>query len=397
MARALFWFLALSHTAARVVHACTPVASDQDIKDKSCCGPAQAAPPAVSSCWHNPPTVCAVCSSAAPKSLGCYTDKPGQITQPHGRALPVNLRLGSYGPIIAGIDANSAVLTYELCAKACGDAGKWALMGVGGNGYPHGTAAGSQCFCGNEINPAAKKVDDAECAKQGCSGNAAQVPCGGDWKISVFELKCGDGSCGDGEIDGGLGVGWTLVVAFAVLSVFYVGGGVIKPRGGGGAQQPPSTASWPTVVLRRHPHWGHWIALWGLCVDGVQHVRGRRGSGQAAGRVCAPLLQEQPPSASGSQSLRSSKGQGGQGRHGKDKGSSKHRKSSKSSSSSSNKNQRRKGERPSDGGTALGTGLDNDDVPAFLGGGGGCGGGKALQETRDKTVHPSMAKIQVTI
>ena len=31
------------------------------------------------------------------------------------------------------LGVNLAVLTWELCAKACGDAGGWAYMGVGGD------------------------------------------------------------------------------------------------------------------------------------------------------------------------------------------------------------------------------------------------------------------------
>jgi hypothetical protein len=260
---------------------CPPVATDKIIHDKTCCAPLQAHAADIAKCWSTTPTTCAMC--VPPTSVGCFSEKPHDIGQAGRRTLAVSLMMDGYGPIIDSQSVNSAVLTYQLCAKACGDAGNWAYMAVGGNGYPKGPQhAGSQCWCGNEINPHAKKLDDEECM-QSCSGDAGQKPCGGDWKVSVFEIKCGTGGCGDGAIHPGWGGGWTFVASVTILaSVYVVGGAAVGNSRRGSAQRQhgaPHRANGNMLsVLRRHPHWPQLIALEGLCADGLQFLLRRQRS-----------------------------------------------------------------------------------------------------------------------
>eukprot|EP01051_Picozoa_sp_SAG22_P009434 SAG22_NODE_788_length_7234_cov_18.112123_6_plen_348_part_00 len=67
--------------------------------------------------------------------------------------------------------------------------------------------------------------------------------------------------------------GWSFLAACLVLGAIYVVGGV---RSGGGR-------SWDKAALRSHPHWHQWVALRGLCRDGVNFARGASGRGSGSG------------------------------------------------------------------------------------------------------------------
>ncbi|KAI4603909.1 hypothetical protein KJ359_000030 [Pestalotiopsis sp. 9143b] len=52
-------------------------------------------------------------------------------------------------------------------------------------GYPFsGTEYGDECYCGEKVDEAATKADDAECS-MACAGDATQ-PCGAGNRLSVF-------------------------------------------------------------------------------------------------------------------------------------------------------------------------------------------------------------------
>lgn len=104
--------------------------------------------------------------------------------------------------------------------------------------------------------------------------------------------------------------GWSFLLFGALLATAYVGGGVWSGGGRG----------WDKAALQSHPHWSNWIALRGLCQDGLNFARG--GGAQPHQR-----------SASAGSSSSSSRGDPEAG--GGDDGRSRRSKSSKASSSRS--------------------------------------------------------------
>ena len=104
--------------------------------------------------------------------------------------------------------------------------------------------------------------------------------------------------------------GWSFLLFGALLATAYVGGGVWSGGGRG----------WDKADLQSHPHWSNWIALRGLCQDGLNFARG--GGAQPHQR-----------SASAGSSSSSSRGDPEAG--GGDDGRSRRSKSSKASSSRS--------------------------------------------------------------
>lgn len=68
-------------------------------------------------------------------------------------------------------------ITLEYCAQLCANK-KFRLAG---------TEDGSECYCGNKLNIDKPEVS-THCESQ-CNGNTFQS-CGGDWAISIFEVKC---------------------------------------------------------------------------------------------------------------------------------------------------------------------------------------------------------------
>eukprot|EP01062_Namystynia_karyoxenos_P013270 TRINITY_DN1478_c0_g1_i1.p1 TRINITY_DN1478_c0_g1~~TRINITY_DN1478_c0_g1_i1.p1 ORF type:complete len:869 (+),score=260.55 TRINITY_DN1478_c0_g1_i1:64-2607(+) len=91
--------------------------------------------------------------------LGCYTDT-------------VDKRDLIVGPL------SLSGLTQESCAAECARGGS-AISGV---------EFGVQCFCGDAL-VAGSKVDDAQCAKMKCPGNASQS-CGDADRLLAYRAKC---------------------------------------------------------------------------------------------------------------------------------------------------------------------------------------------------------------
>jgi hypothetical protein len=212
---------AAAATLPLLARACSPTydppPSESKVSCSSCCGPCPQTPVAARKCWKkDAPEQCRPCAPDDAKSLGCYADptRDGQ-NMAALRTLSMNVDWSDgaarpYGPVNGGHTMNSAVLTFELCAKACGDAGGWGYFSVGD---------GQQCWCGSEINPDSKKVDDAKC-NMPCTGDATKM-CGGHWVSNVFELQCGNESCGAQSVSA-FGTGWTFVMSCAILSTACV-------------------------------------------------------------------------------------------------------------------------------------------------------------------------------
>jgi hypothetical protein len=105
--------------------------------------------------------------------------------------------------------------------------------------------------------------------------------------------------------------GWSFLLFGALLATAYVGGGVWSGGGRG----------WDKAALQSHPHWSNWIALRGLCQDGLNFARGGGGA--------------QPHQCSASAGSSSSSSRGDPEAGGGDDGRSRRSKSSKASSSRS--------------------------------------------------------------
>lgn len=120
-------------------------------------------------------------------------------------------------------------------------------------GFAHsGVEAGSQCFCGREINPKAVlnapgKTCDQACAKGG------GLMCGGSCAIDVMEIDCGSNW------------GWGFILMLTVCAVVYVGGGL-------GYAHKVKGLPLSVMVL---PHREFWIAGYGLVCDGAMFTRAR--------------------------------------------------------------------------------------------------------------------------
>lgn len=247
-----------------LAHLCRPTAacdatytppSDQSPTDtgcRSCCGPCAQTPEKAVHCWKKEgPQSCRPCSTS-PQSLGCYADpkKAGHnMAALRTLSMGVDWTGGKYGPS-SGHPMNLAVLTYEICAKACGDAGGWGYFSVGD---------GQQCWCGSEINPLSEKVADAQC-NMPCTGDTTKM-CGGHWVSNVFELQCGTEACGAQAVSSN---GWAIVISLALFGLTYVVGGLAVGRLRGMSSQPG---------LRGHVHWQRWVELHALAMDGVAYSR----------------------------------------------------------------------------------------------------------------------------
>ena len=95
---------------------------------------------------------------------GCVVENPSCYVDTSARIL--GSENVAFGPI-----------TLEYCAQLC--ANKTFRLA--------GTEDGSECYCGDKLNIDKPKVS-THCESK-CNGNTSQS-CGGDWAISIFEVKC---------------------------------------------------------------------------------------------------------------------------------------------------------------------------------------------------------------
>jgi hypothetical protein len=222
-----------------------------------------------------------VCSA---KVMGCFFDKKwgdcrylpsadAKCTQPpsykQGRDIPYFLPGCFDDPDNAGETApdppacDKATITLKTCAAKCA---AWAprIPGVGQGAELYAAVqAGYACACGSSHAGAAAMATDSTNAlpwsacDNKCPGDPEQM-CGGGSRNTLVRIECGS--------DWGL----TFMVVFVVGIGAYVSGGVLygaKIQGQG-----------QSCVLRSHPHWGVWLELRSLVIDGVEFSR-RGGTG----------------------------------------------------------------------------------------------------------------------
>jgi len=113
------------------------------------------------------PLCAAVAGNCTPMlpPLGCFNDEAGP------RALTIS----------AG-DAPSVA----ACALACGAMG-FRLSGLTGNSGPPPVA---YCYCGSAVDPAAVRAPAGDCALPCPGGGPAGAPCGGNYRLSVYNSSC---------------------------------------------------------------------------------------------------------------------------------------------------------------------------------------------------------------
>ena len=95
---------------------------------------------------------------------GCVVENPSCYVDTSARIL--GSENVAFGPI-----------TLEYCAQLCAN-NKFRLAG---------TEAGGECYCGDKLNVDKPKVS-THCESK-CNANTSQS-CGGNWAISIFEVKC---------------------------------------------------------------------------------------------------------------------------------------------------------------------------------------------------------------
>ena len=95
---------------------------------------------------------------------GCVVENPSCYVDTSARIL--GSENVAFGPI-----------TLEYCAQLCAN-NKFRLAG---------TEAGGECYCGDKLNVDKPKVS-THCDSK-CNANTSQS-CGGNWAISIFEVKC---------------------------------------------------------------------------------------------------------------------------------------------------------------------------------------------------------------
>ena len=149
-----------------------------------------------------------------------------------------------------------AKMTPEYCAQAC-----WTWRGY----TMSATATGSECWCGDSINPASVQEAEGKCTTA-CAGDGTKK-CGGYWLVNIGQLY--PPGCASSD------AGWMLVGVllggsslYLVLGTFFNMQSRGKPAG-----------------LQALPHLEYWQNLGGLVHDGVgftrSNLQGRRGAGGA--------------------------------------------------------------------------------------------------------------------
>ena len=214
-------------------------------------------------------------SGCSARKLGCYSDCLGALGKDlNSRTLSVGVSgccNVDQDPIGGCVECPTACLNAGMkeqcpasghscpkCASASLDSTYCADL-CAQMGFEHsGVEAGSQCFCGREINSKAVlnapgKTCDQACAKGG------GLTCGGNCAIDVMEIDCGSNW------------GWVFILMLGVCAGIYVGGGVGYAHKVKGAPLTPAAL----------PHREFWIAGYGLVCDGamftfarVQELRG---------------------------------------------------------------------------------------------------------------------------
>lgn len=218
-------------------------------------------------------------ASSPPQGMGCYSDHAPQKTPGKTRLLTCGVPncAGNWG--CGGGDVRDTCpkdkcptwpapvpkctpnkMTRAYCIQLCL---AWA---------PHynyaGTAYGKECWCGAELDtygsddhPEAANLcveqKGGECSMK-CAGDNKQF-CGGNFFQDVFEIRT---SLSD-ELE--TGSWWLLALVACGGTAYLVGGMVYGARGA----RPPASRGRGGYSLRVHPHYGRWVALRGLCGDGV--------------------------------------------------------------------------------------------------------------------------------
>ena len=193
----------------------------------------------------------------------------------------------------------------------------------------------------------------------------------------LFSLGCVAHT--DGCVAGNLS--WQFVFLLLFLGgVYSVGGAVL------GARRKGEPLRKGPAMLRSHPHWGRWVGVHGLVMDGVNFARaridqkrGKGGGGGGGGYQAVPS----PPEGEGA----------------RDRGGGRRRISSKSAKAGRSKGSGGKGSRSSskpkktsktksdaDGAAAGEEGTEGEELEASE---------RLLQEQRDQTKHSSQQSITV--
>lgn len=201
------------------------------------------------------------CTFQPMKPSSCYTDHDDSGRYPKyagPRALPNDppgcgmIGKKTDGPPVC----EGAKMTPEYCAQAC-----WTWRGY----TMSATATGSECWCGDSINPASVPQDESKC-NTACKGDSTEK-CGGYWLINVGQLY--PPGCASSD------AGWVLVgVLLGGLSLYLVVGTLLNMQSRG-----------KPAGMQALPHLEYWQSLGGLVQDGVgftkSRLQGRRGAGGA--------------------------------------------------------------------------------------------------------------------
>jgi hypothetical protein len=203
------------------------------------------------------------CTFKPMEPSSCYTDHDDSGRYPKyagPRALPNDPPgCGMIGKKVEGEPVcDGKLMTPEYCAQAC-----WTWRGY----TMSATATGSECWCGDSINPASVQDSEAKCTTA-CTGDPSKK-CGGYWLINVGQLS--PAGCADSDL------GWMIVGLLLGGSSLYVVLGTLFNMQSKG--KPAGLQALPQLEL--------WQSVGGLVQDGVgfsmSRLQGKRGGGGGGG------------------------------------------------------------------------------------------------------------------
>jgi hypothetical protein len=209
----------------------------------------------------------------------CYTDHDDSGRYPKyagPRALPNDPPgCGMIGKKVEGSPVCvGEKMSPEYCAQAC-----WTWRGY----TMSATATGSECWCGDSINPASVQEAEDKCTTA-CKGDDTKK-CGGYWLVNIGQLY--PPGCASSD------AGWMLVgVLLGGSSLYFVLGTLFNMQSRG-----------KPAGLQALPHLEYWQSLGGLVQDGVgfagSRLQGRRGGGGARRSAYSSVKSEATKSGGG--------------------------------------------------------------------------------------------------